>query len=51
MTLAEILRSLTRRGKSDLDVERLEQAAAAGRAGANLAEMSDEEVIRRLSRR
>lgn len=51
MTLAEILRPLTGRGKADPDVKRLEEAAAAGRTGVNLAKMSDEEIVRRLSRR
>ena len=51
MTLAELLRPLLGKDKTDHDEARLTAAASAGRMGVNLASMSDEEITRRLSRR
>lgn len=51
MTLAELLRPFRGKEKADADLERLEAAANSGRTGVNLARMSDEEIIQRLSRR
>jgi hypothetical protein len=36
--------------QSDSDLDRLLQAADAGRSGADLAKMTDEEIVKRLSR-
>lgn len=48
MTLAELQRLA--KDKTDPDLERLLSAAKAGRAGADLSKMTDEEIIRRLRR-
>jgi hypothetical protein len=51
MTLADLLRPLTGKDKTDPDLERLKKAADAGRTGVDLSKMTDKEIIRRLSRR
>ena len=50
MTLMDLLRPSRPKTESDPDLDRLLAAAEAGRAGVNLAAMSDEEMIKILAR-
>lgn len=49
MTLAELLRPFKAKEKTDPDLDRILKAADAGGHGVDLGEMTDQEIIRRLS--